>query len=55
MGMMPWGSLLLGTLASRLGVSNAVTIGALVVIASAFIAYFGRRGSAWSMEQAPAE
>jgi len=55
MGMMPWGSLLLGALASRFGVSNAVTLGALVVIGSAFVAYFGRRGTAWSMEQAPAE
>jgi hypothetical protein len=55
MGMMPWGSLLLGALASRFGVSNAVTLGAVVVIGSAFVAYFGRRGTAWSMEQAPAE
>ncbi len=55
MGMMPWGSLLLGTLASRFGVSNAVTLGALVVIASAVLAYFSRRGTLWSMEQAPAE
>jgi predicted MFS family arabinose efflux permease len=55
MGMMPWGALLLGTLASRFGVSNAVTLGAVVVIASALLAYFSRRGTAWSMEQAPAE
>jgi len=55
MGMMPWGSLLLGVLASRFGVSNAVTLGALVVIGSAVFAYFGRRGTAWSMGQAPAE
>ena len=55
MGMMPWGSLLLGTLASRYGVSNAVTLGALVVIASAVLAYISRRGTAWSMGQAPAE
>ena len=55
MGMMPWGSLLLGTLASRFGVSNAVTLGAVIVIAAASLAYVGRRGTAWSMTQAPAE
>jgi predicted MFS family arabinose efflux permease len=55
MGMMPWGALLLGSLASRLGVSNAVTIGGAVVIASALVAYFNRRGSHWSVEQVAAE
>ncbi len=55
MGMMPWGGLLLGSLASRIGVSNAVTIGASVVIASALVAYFNRRGSEWAMDQVPAE
>ena len=55
MGMMPWGALLLGSLASRLGVGNAVTIGGSVVIAAAAIAYFNRRGSEWAMEQVPAE
>jgi predicted MFS family arabinose efflux permease len=55
MGMMPWGGLLLGSLASRLGVSNAVTIGGSVVIAAALVAYFNRRGSEWKMEQVPAE
>jgi predicted MFS family arabinose efflux permease len=55
MGMMPWGALLLGSLASRLGVSTAVTIGGSVVIAASAIAYFNRRGSAWAMDQVPAE
>ena len=55
MGMMPWGALLLGSLASRLGVSNAVTIGGSVVIAASLVAYFNRRGSEWAMEQVPAE
>ncbi len=55
MGMMPWGSLLLGALASRWGVSTAVTIGGAVVVASALVAYFNRRGTAWTMEQVPAE
>ena len=55
MGMMPWGGLLLGSLASRFGVSTAVTIGGSVVIASALVAYFNRRGSEWTMDQVPAE
>lgn len=55
MGMMPWGALLLGSLAGRIGVTNAVTIGASVVIASAFVAYFNRRASTWSIEQVAAE
>ena len=55
MGMMPWGSLLLGSLASRMGVGTAVTIGGSVVIASALVAYFNRRGAEWSMKQMPAE
>jgi MFS family permease len=42
MGMMPWGSLLLGFLATRIGVSEAVTGGALVVIASAVVAYLDK-------------
>jgi predicted MFS family arabinose efflux permease len=55
MGMMPWGSLLLGALAGKYGVSLAVTFGGAVVIASALVAYFTRRGAAWSMDQVPAE
>jgi hypothetical protein len=35
MGMMPWGALILGTLASRWGVGNAVTIGGAFVVLSA--------------------
>ena len=47
LGMMPWGALLLGWLAARLGVSEAVTIGGLVVIGSAALAWFTRRGQHW--------
>jgi MFS family permease len=39
MGMMPWGSLLLGAVANRLGVANAITIGGAVVLLSALVAY----------------
>jgi MFS family permease len=42
LGMMPWGSLLLGYLASRIGIGQSVTIGGAVVIASALLAYFNR-------------
>jgi predicted MFS family arabinose efflux permease len=42
LGMMPWGSLILGWLAQHLGVTNAVSIGGLVVIASAAFAWFSR-------------
>jgi hypothetical protein len=53
MGMMPWGSLLLGSLASRLGVTTAVTLGGSVVVVSAVVAFFNRRRSGF--EVAPAE
>jgi MFS family permease len=43
MGMMPWGSLLLGWLATRIGVAEAVSGGGIVVIASAAFAWFDRR------------
>ncbi len=55
MGMMPWGALLLGALASRLGVTDAISIGGLVVIAIASLAYFNRRGSGFVIQHAPAE
>ena len=42
LGMMPWGSLMLGNLAGRIGVANAVTFGGAVVMISAAIAYFNR-------------
>ena len=44
LGMMPWGSLMLGAIAGHLGVANAVTIGGCVVIAAASVAYFRRGG-----------
>ena len=53
LGMMPWGSLLLGWIASRIGVTDAVTIGGALVIASALFAWFNRHGE--GIEPAPAE
>jgi MFS family permease len=40
LGMMPWGSLMLGALAGRVGVGNAVTVGGAIVVISAAVAYF---------------
>jgi predicted MFS family arabinose efflux permease len=42
LGMMPWGSLLLGYLASRIGIGESVTLGGAVVMASAVLAWFNR-------------
>ena len=40
--MMPWGSLLLGYLASRIGIGESVTLGGAVVFAAATLAWFNR-------------
>jgi MFS family permease len=42
MGMMPWGALMLGSIASHAGVGEAVTIGGSIVIAAALAAFFAR-------------
>lgn len=44
MGMMPWGSLALGWLATHLGIGEAVVLGGGVVIAAAVAARFARGG-----------
>ena len=51
LGMMPWGSLLLGWAATRFGVTETVTFGGLVVIASGMLAWFQRRGQQWRFGQ----
>lgn len=55
MGMMPWGALMLGTLASRIGVTNAISIGGAIVIASAAAALYYRRSTGFVIQHAPAE
>ncbi len=55
MGMMPWGALLLGLLAAHFGVGEAVTLGGIVVIASAAVAWFDRRGRDWRFGQSQAK
>lgn len=42
LGMMPWGSLLLGFFASRIGIGETVAIGGAIVAIAATIAYFNR-------------
>lgn len=54
MGMMPWGALLLGTLAARLGVTNAISIGGAIVLLSAVLAFAYRRATGFSIQAAPA-
>ncbi len=44
MGMMPWGALILGTLATHMGVGNAVTLGGGVCLIAAASAFHARRG-----------
>jgi MFS family permease len=46
LGMMPWGSLMLGALAGRVGVADAVTVGGAIVMVSAAIAWFNSPGVA---------
>jgi len=46
LGMLPWGSLMLGSIAGRVGVADAVTFGGLVVMISAAVAYFNRSETA---------
>ncbi len=55
MGMMPWGALMLGWLASHWGVTNAVSLGGAVVIACAVVVLVTRRSSNFDLSQAPAE
>ena len=55
MGMMPWGALLLGYLSARIGLPNAVTICASVVVVCGLLAYFNRRSVEWRIEPVAAE
>jgi MFS family permease len=55
MGMMPWGSLILGWIGERLGVGGAVTIGGIICIVAAFGGWFDRREGDWKMSEVAAE
>jgi MFS family permease len=45
MGMMPWGSLILGWLGSRIGVGQSVAVGGAVCILAAIVAYMYREAN----------
>lgn len=49
MGMMPWGSLVLGTVAEHFGTALAVTAGGVVCIGAAAIAFHDRQGTNWKL------
>ena len=55
MGMMPWGALILGALASRFGVTDAITVGGAMVLSIAVIALIWRRATGFTLQAAPAE
>ena len=52
MGMMPWGSLLLGWVAEHWGTRIAVTGGGLVCMAAALGAFYDRKGESWRVKPA---
>jgi predicted MFS family arabinose efflux permease len=52
MGMMPWGALILGGIAERLGTSWAVTIGGFLCIFAATAAFYDRKGESWRLKAA---
>src|SRR5215469_4259918 len=52
LGMMPWGALLLGFLAEHFGTSRAITMGGVVCILAALLAWYDRRGEAWKLKAA---
>ena len=52
MGMLPWGSLILGWIAERLGAGSAVMIGGGVCIFAALLAWVDRRGENWKLKLA---
>jgi MFS family permease len=51
-GMTPWGSLLLGWVAGRLGVADAVTIGGAVCVLAGLAAWYDRSGESWKLRPA---
>jgi predicted MFS family arabinose efflux permease len=55
MGMMPWGALLLGLMAGWLGVTDALSIGGILVAAAAAAAFVWRRVTGFTIQHAPAE
>jgi len=52
LGMMPWGSLILGFIAEHWGTDSAVAIGGGVCILAALLAWADRRGANWRLKAA---
>lgn len=55
MGMMPWGALMLGSLAGAFGVTNALSFGGAAVMTIAILSFVYRRASGFTVHHAPAE
>jgi predicted MFS family arabinose efflux permease len=49
LGMMPWGSLILGWVAEHFGTGRAVAMGGCICILAAALAWYDRRGGAWKL------
>ena len=52
MGMMPWGSLVLGWVAEHFGTGRAVAMGGVICILAAGLAWYDRRGESWKLKAA---
>lgn len=52
LGMMPWGSLVLGWVAEHLGTGRAVAMGGVICILAAGLAWHDRRGANWKLKAA---
>ena len=52
LGMVPWGSLMLGFVAEHLGTSRAIAMGGVICILAAFLAWYDRRGETWKLKAA---
>ena len=52
LGMMPWGSLILGWVAEHLGTGRAVAMGGCICILAAALAWYDRKGERWKLKAA---
>jgi MFS family permease len=52
LGMMPWGSLVLGWVAEHFGAGRAVAMGGCICILAAALAWYDRRGESWKLKTA---
>jgi MFS family permease len=50
MGMMPWGSLALGFVAEKLGISVAMSLGGSICLLAALLAWWDRSGAKWRLK-----